>query len=90
MSADARRLAATLAGALAVGKTDMLAPAALQALLAALCRVYSAQVEAGAIALPVAARSVNATEIMVTASGLLKSSNLAVFELGMWQGWTGR
>jgi hypothetical protein len=26
----------------------------------------------------------------VTASGLLKSANLAVFELGMWQSWTGR
>jgi hypothetical protein len=27
---------------------------------------------------------------MVTASGLLKAANLAVFELGMWQSWTGR
>jgi hypothetical protein len=28
--------------------------------------------------------------VMVTASGLLKAANLAVFELGMWQSWTGR
>jgi hypothetical protein len=27
---------------------------------------------------------------MVTASGLLRAANLAVFELGMWQSWTGR
>jgi hypothetical protein len=27
---------------------------------------------------------------MVTASGLLKAADLAVFELGMWQSWTGR
>jgi hypothetical protein len=27
---------------------------------------------------------------MVTASGLLKAPDLAVFELGMWQNWTGR
>jgi hypothetical protein len=27
---------------------------------------------------------------MITASGLLKAANLAVFELGMWQSWTGR
>jgi hypothetical protein len=26
----------------------------------------------------------------VTASGMLRAANLAVFELGMWQSWTGR
>ena len=31
-----------------------------------------------------------ATDVMVAASGLLKAANLAVFELGMWQSWTGR
>ncbi len=28
--------------------------------------------------------------LMVTASGLLRAANLAVFELGMWQSWTGK
>ena len=28
--------------------------------------------------------------LMVTASGLLRAADLAAFELGMWQGWTGR
>ena len=28
--------------------------------------------------------------VMLTASGLLRAANLAVFELGMWQSWTGR
>jgi hypothetical protein len=27
---------------------------------------------------------------MITASGLLKAADLQVFELGMWQSWTGR
>jgi len=27
---------------------------------------------------------------MIAASGLLKAANLAVFELGIWQSWTGR
>jgi hypothetical protein len=27
---------------------------------------------------------------MLTASGLLRAADLAVFELGMWQSWTGR
>ena len=66
-------------------------PDALQALIAALCRSYSMQIEAGASFLPLAERSrVTSTDVMVTASGLLKSANLAVFELGMWQSWTGR
>ena len=64
---------------------------AIQALMAAACRSYSAQVEAGGSFPPLADRSrVTSTDVMVTASGLLKSANLAVFELGMWQSWTGR
>jgi hypothetical protein len=30
------------------------------------------------------------TAVMSTASGILRAANLAVFELGMWQSWTGR
>ena len=41
--------------------------------------------------LPVQERSgVTATDVMTTASGLLRAVNLAVFELGMWQSWSGR
>jgi hypothetical protein len=59
--------------------------------MAALCKTYSAQIEAGHNVLPLRGRtSVSSTDIMTTASGLLKASNLAVFELGMWQSWTGR
>ena len=32
----------------------------------------------------------SATDVMLTASGLLRAADLAVFELGMWQSWTGR
>jgi len=39
---------------------------------------------------PVAKNSISATDVMVTASGLLRAADLAAFELGMWQGWTGR
>ena len=70
----------------------MLTPQALQALMSALlpelrgagrgrratcCRSRSAP-------------TVSPTDVMVTASGLLRAANLAVFELGMWQSWTGR
>jgi hypothetical protein len=64
---------------------------AMQALMGTLCRVYSAQVENGAKYTPIAeGQVVSPTGVMVTASGLLRAANLAVFELGMWQSWTGR
>ena len=31
-----------------------------------------------------------ATEVMVTVTAMLKAVNLHVFELGMWQAWSGR
>jgi hypothetical protein len=92
---DASAAAITLAGdidrALNEGRTDILSEAAVQALMAAACRGYSAKIEAGSSFLPLADRSrVSSTDVMVSASGLLRAANLAVFELGMWQSWTGR
>ena len=64
---------------------------AMQTLMATLCRIYSAQVENGAKFTPIPeGQVVNPTGVMLTASGLLRAANLAVFELGMWQSWTGR
>ena len=90
-SAEAKRLAAGIERALASGRRDVLSAEALQALMAAVCKTYAAQVEAGEPLLPLAQRGgATATDVMITASGLLKAANLAVFELGMWQSWTGR
>jgi hypothetical protein len=90
-SADAKRFAAEIERALASGRRDVLSAEALQALMAAVCKTYAARVEAGDELLPLPARGgATATDVMVTASGLLKAANLAVFELGMWQSWTGR
>jgi hypothetical protein len=91
LSAAAEQLAVEVDRALAEGRTDVLTPDAIQALMAAACRSYSAQIEASGHFPLLAARSrVTSTDVMVTASGLLKAANLAVFELGMWQSWTGR
>ncbi len=84
----AQALAAAIQRGLAAGDPSVLSPEALQKLMTATCRLYSAQVEAGSQVAPV--REVTSTDIMTTASGLLKAGNLAVFELGMWQSWTGR
>jgi hypothetical protein len=90
-SAEATQLAAKIERDLREGRLDTLTPQAFQALMAALCRSYGTQLEAGAEFLPIADRSsVSPTEIMTTTSALLKAANLAVFELGMWQSWTGR
>jgi hypothetical protein len=89
-SADAKKLAAVLERGIVDGKLDMVTAEALQKLIAAACRVYTARVEAGEQFTPIARNSISATDVMVTASGLLKAADLAVFELGMWQSWTGR
>ena len=89
-SADAGRLTAVLERGIVDGKLDMVSAEALQKLIAAACRVYTARRQAGEEFAPVAKNSISATDVMITASGLLKAADLAVFELGMWQNWTGR
>jgi hypothetical protein len=90
LSAEAIRLAAEIEREFAK-RDDAISPEAMQALMGALCRVYAAQVEAGARFTPIEeGQVVSPTGVMVTASGLLRAANLAVFELGMWQSWTGR
>jgi hypothetical protein len=89
-SADAKKLAATLERGIVDGKLDVVTAEALQKLIAAACRVYTARLEAGEQFMPIPKNSISATDVMVTASGLLKAADLAVFELGMWQSWTGR
>ena len=91
LSEEAARLAAAIERELAEGRTDMLTTEAFHALMGVLCRTYAAQIEAGGETLPLAERgSVANTDVMIMASALLRSANLAVFELGMWQSWTGR
>ena len=90
-SKEATQLAATIERGLKEGQLDTLTPKAFQSLMAAMCKSYSAQLEAGNDFLPLGDRNaVSPTEIMITTSALLKAANLAVFELGMWQSWTGR
>ena len=90
LSADAMRLAANIEQAFKKSD-DVISEDAMQTLMASLCRVYAAQVENGANYTPIAeGQIVSPTGVMVTASGLLRAANLAVFELGMWQSWTGR
>jgi hypothetical protein len=89
-SAEAKHVAATLDRILVDGNLDAISAEALQLLIASACRLYRARREAGEEFAPVPKNSISATDVMVTASALLKATDLAVFELGMWQNWTGR
>jgi len=90
LSDQAVRLAAEIERQFAKSE-NVLSVEAMQTLMSALCRVYSAQIESGANFTPIPeGQVVSPTGVMLTASGLLRAANLAVFELGMWQSWTGR
>jgi hypothetical protein len=83
---------ATLTGAISADQLDQLSPDLVQRLMAATIRAYSAKVQAGEQFLPFHPTSgrVSPTDVMITASSLLKAADLQVFELGMWQSYTGR
>ena len=89
-TAEATQVAAAIQRGIADGQLDVLSAEALQALIAAACKLYPARREGGEDCAPVPKNAISATDVMVTASGLLRAADLAAFELGMWQGWTGR
>jgi len=83
---------ALLTGAISADQLDQLPPELVQKLIAAAIRAYSAKVQAGEQFLPFHPTTgrVSPTDVMITASSLLKAADLQVFELGMWQSYTGR
>lgn len=73
------------------GNLDAVSPQAMHALLGALVKAYGANVEAG-VTYPVLAgpASISGTDVLTICGAMLKAADLQVFELGMWQSWTGR
>jgi hypothetical protein len=89
-SNEALKLAATLEAKLADGDTEVLTPEATQALMAVIIKLYSANVEAGNRYPILSGRTaVTGTDAMIACGALLKAVDLQVFELGMWQSWSG-
>jgi hypothetical protein len=83
-------IAATIERLVAAGGGTELDDAALQRLFKACVQLYAQKVDAGQRLTPCGeARDISATSIMVTTSGLLKAANLELFELGMWQSFSG-
>jgi translation elongation factor EF-Tu-like GTPase len=74
----------------AEGALDTLDSAALQQLVAAAVREYAKRADSPGGYFPVVPTStITATEAMIACTALLKSVNIAVFELGLWQSWAG-
>jgi hypothetical protein len=91
LSEQALEVARSIEQGLSSGDLSQLQPHAIQALMSALCRHYSAQVDVDQYESILGQGSlVSATDVMVVCSALLKSVDLQVFELGMWQAWGGR
>jgi len=63
----------------------------IQAMLANAVRLFAERAAERDGALPAfAPDAATATEVMVTVTAMLKAVNLQVFELGMWQAWSGK
>jgi uncharacterized protein (DUF2252 family) len=87
---NAEQLAASLNGWIAAGRAGDLPDETLRSLMAALVKVYAAKFDEGQRPVLLDAQSeVSATAVLVTTSALMKASNLEIFELGMWQSWSG-
>jgi hypothetical protein len=86
----AEQLAASLQGRIAAGQAGTFPDDTMRCLMAVLVRLYAAKFDEGQRpALLDADGDVNATAVLVTTSALMKASNLEIFELGMWQSWSG-
>ncbi len=65
--------------------------AEMQAVMAAMLRVYGVRAADDAALSPLPPESgVTQTDAMLAACGILRADNLQLFELGMWQAWSGR
>jgi hypothetical protein len=86
----AEQLAVSLKRWIAAGQAGSVPDETMRRLMAVLISLYAAKVDEGQRpALLDADGDVSATAVLVTTSALMKASNLEIFELGMWQSWSG-
>ena len=89
-SQQALALARALENKLADGDLAALSPEAVQALMTVICKLYGANHEFGNKYPILGGRAaVTGTDVMIACGALLKAVDLQVFELGMWQSWSG-
>jgi hypothetical protein len=66
--------------------------AEIQSMLAKAVRLYAERAgeHDGALSAFAPDAGVTATDVMVATTAMLKAVNLQIFELGMWQAWSGK
>jgi len=71
---------------------EHLSDSEIQALLARAVQLYAQRVATSDTPLPAFSEGaqVTATDAVVTTTAILKAVNVQLFELGMWQAWSGR
>lgn len=85
------KLAKEIEKALEDGNLDFVQPHAVQALMMALCKFYAANDENDNTYPILPGRlAISGTDAMVVCGALLRAVDLQVFELGMFQSWSGR
>jgi hypothetical protein len=85
---DARRMLDQVQGILASETVDGVPDQAVQDLLLAAVRLFSAKRDAGAGLAAFPDGSVTATDVAVTAVAMTEVVNLELFELALWAGWS--
>lgn len=86
----AEQLAGSLKGWIAAGQAGTFPDETMRRLMAVLVKIYAAKFDEGQRPVLLDADGdVSATAVLVTTSALMKASNLEIFELGMWQSWSG-
>ncbi len=68
-------------------ETEFVTDATIQKLLTAAALLYAARVESAGDLPATTPGALNATQGMIVTSGIMKSVNIQVFELGLWQSW---
>lgn len=88
LPADAARILAAAERVLDEGRIADVPDEAVQQLLLAAVRLFSAKRDLGGRLEAFPAGSVTATDAAVTAVALTQSVNLELFELALWNGWS--
>lgn len=90
LASRASQLAADLRQAMKSGADDIVTVQAVDELFGTLCALYAANAEALERITPIKTGDhAKPTDVLMTATGLLRGAKLELFELGMWQSWSG-
>jgi hypothetical protein len=87
MAAATSALAAAVDAAIRCGDLSGISDASVQELMTAAARLYAARSEQGEYLPATQPAALNATQGMIVTTALLRSVNVQLFELGLWQSW---